>query len=205
MSAKTRALRSAATPKPLRIEVVGSHSVGKSVLVRHIAKTYGLPILDEIARIEIAKMGGGFDKLRTDLDAVTRFQKNVFHAQIRAVQGVKRYVSDRAFDNVAYAAENAACGTAAAMWRSPACRRYVRGIADTVRRCEGAVFFVRPGVALARDGVRAEGDLDTAGVVLIDGMVKLLLELGDVPYIPIQTTNFQERAAIVAGVLRGLL
>lgn len=204
MSAKTRALRSAPS-KPLRIEVVGSHSVGKSVLVRHIAKAYGLPILDEIARIEIAKMGGGFDKLRTDLDAVTRFQKNVFHAQIRAVQGVERYVSDRAFDNVAYAAENAACGTAAAMWRSPACRRYVRGIADTVRRCEGAVFFVRPGVALARDGVRAEGDLDATGVLLIDGMVKLLLELGDVPYVPIRTTNFQERAAIVAGVLRGLL
>ena len=107
------------------------------------------------ARIEIAKMGGdSFDRLRTDLDAVTRFQKNVFHAQIRAVQGVERYVSDRAFDNIAYAAENAACGTAAAMWRSPACRRYVRGIADTVRRCEGAVFFVRPGVALARDGDR---------------------------------------------------
>ena len=39
------------TVKPLRIEVVGSHSVGKSVLVRHIAKAYGLPILDEIARI----------------------------------------------------------------------------------------------------------------------------------------------------------
>lgn len=194
------------TIKPLRIEVVGSHSVGKSVLVRHIAQTYGLPILDEIARIEIAKMGGdGFDKLRTDLAAVTRFQKNVFLAQIRAVQGIKRYVSDRAFDNVAYAAENAACGTAAALWRSPACRRYVRGIADAVRRKEGAVFFVRPGVTPVRDGVRAEGDLDAAGVVLIDGMVKLLLELGDVPYVPIRTTNFQERAAIVAGVLRGLL
>jgi hypothetical protein len=36
-------------------------------------------------------------------------------------------------------------------------------------------------------------------------MVKLLLELGDVPYVPIATTNFQERAAIVEGVLRGLL
>lgn len=191
--------------KPLRIEVVGSHAVGKSALVKHIAAVYGLPVLDEIARIEIAKMGGGFDKLRTDLDAVTRFQKNVFASQLQVGQGVARYVSDRAFDNIAYAAENAACGTAAAMWRSPACRRYVRGIADTVRRCEGAVFFVRPGVPLAHDGVRAEGDLNAAGVLLIDGMVKLLLELGDVPYVPIRTTNFQERAAIVAGVLRGLL
>lgn len=204
MSAKTRALRSAPS-KPLRIEVVGSHATGKSVLVRHIAAAYNLPILDEIARIEIAKMGGGFDKLRTDLDAVTRFQKNVFAAQLRVGQGISRYVSDRAFDNVAYAAENAAHGTAAAMWRSAACRRYVRGIGDAVRRCEGAVFFVRPGVVPVRDGVRAEGDLDVGGVHRIDGAVKLLLELGDVPYVPIQTTNFQERAAIVAGVLRGLL
>ena len=114
--------------KPLRIEVVGSHSVGKSVLVRHIAAAYDLPILDEIARIEIAKMGGdSFDRLRADLGAVTRFQRNVFQAQLRAGAGVPRYVSDRAFDNIAYAAENAAHGTAAAMWRSAACRRYVRG------------------------------------------------------------------------------
>ena len=139
------------------------------------------------------RWGGGFDKLRTDLDAVTRFQKNVFHAQIRAVQGVERYVSDRAFDNVAYAAENAAVAQPL-RWRSPArCRRYVRGIADTVRRCEGAVFRSAWGCTPARDGVRAEGDLDEAGVLLIDGMVKLLLELGDVPYVPIRTTTFQER------------
>lgn len=205
MSAKARALRCATPYKPLRIEVVGSHAVGKSVLVRHIAAVYDLPILDEIARIEIAKMGGGFDKLRTDLDAVTRFQRNVFASQLRVGDGCERYVSDRAFDNIAYAAENAAHGTAAAMWRSAACRRYVRGIADTVRRREGAVFFVRPGVVPVRDGVRAEGDLDVGGICRIDGMVKLLLELGDVPYVPIATTNFQERAAIVDGVLRGLL
>lgn len=204
MSANTRALRGA-KPRPLRIEVVGSHAVGKSVLVRHIAAKYDLPILDEIARIEIAKMGGGFDALRTDLAAVTRFQRNVFASQLRVGQGVDRYVSDRAFDNIAYAAESAEHGTAAAMWRSPACRQYVRRIAETVRSKQGAVFFVRPGVTPRGDGVRAEGDLDVGGVCRIDGMVKLLLELGDVPYVPIATTNFQERAAIVEGVLRGLL
>ena len=58
--------------KPCRIYVVGPHSQGKSTLARHIAATYRLPLFDEIARIEIAKLGSlSFDALRTNLDAVT--------------------------------------------------------------------------------------------------------------------------------------
>lgn len=185
--------------------VVGSHSVGKSSLVHHIAATYSLPILDEIARIEMAKMGGGFDKLRTNLDAVTQFQRNVFAAQTRVGAKLRRYVSDRALDNLAYAAEAAASGTVADLWQSSECQDYVKLLRSSVERGEGAVFFVRPGVKPVADGVRAEGDLDAAAVHRIDFGVKLLLELADVRYVPIATTIFQERASIVDGVLRNIL
>lgn len=196
---------SKAATKPLRVWVVGSHSVGKSSLVHHIADTYSLPVLDEIARIEMAKMGGGFDKLRTDLDAVTRFQRNVFAAQTRIGAGFKRYVSDRAVDNLAYAAESAATGTVSALWSSKECQRYVDLIRSTVVAKQGAVFFVRPGVKPVADGVRAEGDLDFAAIHRIDFGVKLLLELADIRYVPINTTIFQERASIVDGVLRHIV
>jgi len=124
------------------------------------------------------KLGSmNFDALRTNLDAVTQFQRNVFAAQLEVGAGVARFVSDRAFDNLAYAAENAATGTAGKLWRSAGCRRYVRGIAEDVRLGRGAVFFVRPG----------------------------LLDLGEVAAVPIQTTNFQDRCAIVDAVMRRLV
>lgn len=192
--------------KPCKIYILGAHSQGKSTLARHIAATYRLPLFDEIARIEIAKLGSmSFDALRTNLDAVTRFQRNVFAAQLQVGAGVARFVSDRAFDNLAYAAENAAIGTAGKLWRSAGCRRYVGAIADDVRQGHGAVFFVRPGITGVADGTRAESDLDAASIHRIDGMVKLLLDLGDVAAVPIQTTNFQERCAIVDAVMRRLV
>lgn len=197
--------RNQATKKPLRVWVVGSHATGKSVLVRHIATVYDLPVLDEIARIEMAKMGGGFDKLRTDLEAVTRFQRNVFTEQTKVGAGLKRYVSDRAVDNLAYAADSATAGTVAALWSSSECRRYIALLRATIADKQGAVFFVRPGVKPFADGVRAEGDLDAAAVHRIDFGVKLLLELADIRYVPIATTIFQERASIVDGVLRNIL
>lgn len=189
--------------KPCRVWVVGAHNTGKSQLARWISAHYKLPLFDEVARIEVAKMGAKtFDQLRVDLAAVTAFQRNVFETQLKVGVSVDRFVSDRAFDNLAYACENAENSLVADLWESPACRRYVADIAETVDRGEGAVFFVRPGVGLEDDGTRSRSDLNTAAVVRIDGMVKLLLGLGRVKYVPIETTVFQERASMVDAVLR---
>ena len=203
MKAATARRRHRRQPRPCRVWVVGSHNTGKSNLSRWIASTYDLPLFDEIARIEVAKMGSkNFDQLRTDLAATTAFQRNVFEQQLRVGEGVARFVSDRAFDNLAYSASFADVDLVADLWESPACRRYVGDIAATVRDGAGAVFFVRPGVAAENDGTRAAGDLGSDDVARIDGMVKLLLGLGRVRYVPIETTNFQERASIVDAVLR---
>jgi len=188
-----------------KVWICGAQSTGKSTLARWISKTYSLPILDEAASVEVAKLGGNLDELRADLDAVTTFQRRVFAAQLQLGQGLKRYVSDRAFDNVCYAAEHAATGTAASLWKSSECREYVEEIAFAVREKRGVVFFVRPGVRAATNGIRAVSDLDMASLHRVDGAVKLLLELADVHPVPIATTIFQERAAIVDGVLRHII
>lgn len=192
--------------KPCSVWVVGPHSSGKSVLSRWISRRYKLPLFDEVARIEIAKMGSkSFDALRADLDAVTQFQRNVFLTQLQVGQGVPRFVSDRAFDNLAYAAENADPDVVAELWESAECRRYVSAIAAAVDERRGVVFFVRPGVAVEDDGTRAKRDLDAAAIYRIDGMMKILLHLGRVKAVPIETTIFQERASIVDAVLRHII
>lgn len=191
------------TQPPLKVWVCGAQCTGKSKLVAHIAKTYQLPVLDEVARIEIAKMGAtSFDALRTDLDAVTRFQRNVFTQQLQMGVGLDRFVSDRAFDNLAYCAESARFGTVADLWESPECRRYIESIAQAVNNGDGVVFFVRPGVAAEQDGTRARGDLDNGSIDRIDGMIKLLLGLGRVQPVDVRGVLFQERATLVDSVLR---
>ena len=53
--------------------------------------------------------------------------------------------------------------------------------------------------------MRAVGDLHLAGVHAIDGMVQLLLELGDgrgpVPYVPVETACPKMRQRLVEEVL----
>lgn len=62
------------------------------------------------------------------------------------------------------------------------------------------MFFLRPHRELVvADGVRA--GLEWEEVVRIDGMVKLLLEVFDVPYIPVESLSMQERVRLVERVL----
>ena len=63
------------------------------------------------------------------------------------------------------------------------------------------MFFLRPHRELViEDGVRA--GLEWEEVVRIDGMVKLLLEMFGVPYIPVESLAMQERVRMMESVLR---
>ena len=65
----------------------------------------------------------------------------------------------------------------------------------------GLVFFLRPHQELlVDDGVRA--GVEWEEVIRIDGMVKLLLEQFDVPYIPVASLSMQERVRLVERVLQ---
>jgi nicotinamide riboside kinase len=178
----------------MRIYFVGSHATGKTTLCRYVSKRYGMPMISEVARAVLAEMEASFDALRTDMDLVAEYQREVFRRQVQ----VERlhdggFVSDRAFDNIAYAAEHTTI--AADLLSDPTFGEYMRWVA------EGVVFFLRPHAALLKeDGVRA--GVSWESVLRIDGMVKLLLEQHRVSYLPIESVSMQERVRAIEFVLR---
>lgn len=183
----------------MRIYFVGSHATGKTTMTRWVSRRYNVPMITEVARSVLAELETNFENLRTDMDRVGDYQRRVFERQIATERlQEKGFVSDRAFDNLAYAAEHALClGDIMDDTGSEDVRRYMEWVS------EGVVFFVRPHRSLLKeDGVRAGVDWDS--VVRIDGMVKLLLEQYRIRYMPIDTPSMQERVRAVEFVLARL-
>lgn len=182
--------RAGATP---RIYLVGAHATGKTTLARWVRDHYGLPLIAEVARGVLAEMEAQLATLRTDIELVNRYQREVFRRQIEAEQAVgDAFVSDRAFCNLAYAAHHSTI--LADIFRDRRLGEYMAWVR------QGIVFFLRPHRELVvADGVRA--GLEWEEVVRIDGMVKLLLEVFDVPYIPVESLSMQERVRLVERVL----
>ena len=180
----------------MRIYFIGSHATGKTTLCRYVSKRYGLPMITEVARGVLAEMETSFDALRTDVDLVGEYQERVFARQV-AIEKLhgEKFVSDRAFDNLAYAAEHTT--TVAALMGDQRFRDYMTWCA------QGTVFFLRPHPSLLKeDGVRAGVSWDS--VVRIDGMVKLLLEQHRISYLPIESVSMQERVRAIEFVLSRL-
>lgn len=177
----------------MRIYFVGSHATGKTTLCRYVSRRYGLPMISEVARAVLAEMETGLDALRTDMDLVAEYQERVFARQV-AVEKLHagKFVSDRAFDNLAYVAEHTT--NAAEMMNDARFRDYMKWVS------EGVVFFVRPHQSLLKeDGVRAGVSWDS--VLRIDGMVKLMLEQHRISYLPLESVSMQERVRAVEFVL----
>jgi nicotinamide riboside kinase len=178
---------------PLRIYLVGAHATGKTTLARWVRDTYGLPMISEVARGVLAEMEAQLAGIRTNIQLIDRYQAEVFERQIEAEAAQPgSFVSDRAFCNLAYAAHHATIlGDIAGDPR-------LAGYMQSVRA--GLVFFLRPHRELVvEDGVRA--GLAWEEVVRIDGMVKLLLEMFRVPYIPVESLSMQERVRLMERVL----
>ena len=173
--------------------MVGAHSTGKTTLARWVRDEYELPMIAEVARGVLAEMEAQLDALRTDIELVDRYQAMVFERQIEAERKqVGSFVSDRAFCNLAYAAHHSTILSNIA--GDPRLVDYMESVRG------GVVFYLRPHPELVRaDGVRA--GLAWEDVVRIDGMVKLLLEMFGIPYIPIESLGMQERVRLVTRVL----
>src|SRR6185436_9928754 len=132
---------------PMRIYFVGAHATGKTTMTRYVSRKYGLPMITEIARAVLAELETSFDALRTDMDLIAEYQKRVFERQVQMekMQG-SGFVSDRAFDNLAYAAEHTL--SVADMLDHDSYRQYCDWVG------QGIVFFVRPHRDLLKeDGV----------------------------------------------------
>lgn len=179
---------------PMRIYFVGSHATGKTTMTRYVSRRYGLPMITEVARAVLAELETSLDALRTDMELVAEYQKRVFErqTQVERLQG-SGFVSDRAFDNLAYAAEHTLIS--AELFNTDEYRKYVEWVG------QGIVFFVRPHKDLLKeDGVRA--GVTWESVLRIDGMIKLMLEQSRIPYLPIESVAMQERARAVDFVLK---
>jgi hypothetical protein len=151
-------------------------------------------MITEVARAVLAEMEVPLSTLRTDLRLVAEYQRRVFSRQMAVEkEHLQGFVSDRAFDNVAYAAEHTT--VLPELLRMRGFTAYMRWVG------QGLVFFVRPKrELLVADGTREESGWDA--LVRIDGMIKLLLEQFEVPYLPIDTVSMQERVRAVEYVLR---
>src|SRR3954466_16222325 len=92
----------------MRIYFVGSHATGKTTMTRYVSRKWGLPMISEVARAVLAELETSLDALRTDMDLVAEYQQRVFarQMQVERLHGQRGFVSDRAFDNLAYAAEH---------------------------------------------------------------------------------------------------
>jgi predicted ATPase len=177
----------------MRVYFVGSHATGKTTMTRYVSRRYGLPMITEVARAVLAELETSLDALRTDMDLVAEYQKRVFERQVQVERAQSSaFVSDRAFDNLAYAAEHTLI--LPELIHSDEFKKYLEWVA------QGIVFFVRPHRDLLKeDGVRA--GVTWESVLRIDGMIKLMLEQGRIPYLPIESVAMQERARAVDFVL----
>jgi hypothetical protein len=183
----------------MRIYFIGSHATGKTTMTRYVSRKWGLPMITEVARQVLSELESSLESLRTDMDLVAEYQRRVFERQIsverlQANQG-GGFVSDRAFDNLAYAAEHTTI--LGDLIHGEGFHEYMRWVAD------GIVFFVRPHRDLLKeDGVRA--GVTWESVLRIDGMIKWALEQYRVPYLPIECALMQERVRSVEFVLNRL-
>ena len=191
-------------PAPLRIAFVGSASTGKSTLARWAKKHYQLPMINEVARQVLGELETNFTTLHSDLDATTAYQQEVFKRQVQvSLAHAGGYVSDRAHDNLAYAADQA--DNYASIVSDPSLGKYLDHLEDVI------IFFVRPHKSLLKDdGVRAP--IKWRDVLRIDGIIKMILRSLVVPktgkplrYFEIASPILLDRVELVRNVvaLRG--
>src|SRR6185436_16817674 len=146
---------------PMRIYFVGAHATGKTTMTRYVSRKFGLPMITEVARGVLAELETSFDALRTDMELVAEYQRRVFERQVQLEKLQQTgFVSDRAFDNLAYAAEHTLI--LADLMAGDTYRSYTEWVS------QGIVFYLRPQRDLIKDdGVRAGLTWDS--VLRIDG------------------------------------
>lgn len=179
--------------QPLRIYVCGAHSTGKTTLARHIARELGLPLINEVARQVIAEMELSFETLRVDIHRAGEYQREVFRRQIEVEERhTGGFVSDRTFDNLAYAARHSL--SVARILDADAMRYFAR-VRDSL------VFYVRPHrECMSDDGMREQVQWDE--INRIDGIVDFLLAWQQIPAIGIGELNMKDRVRTAMAAVR---
>jgi adenylate kinase family enzyme len=179
----------------MKVYFVGSHATGKSTLCRYVSTRYDLPMITETARTILSETELQIEALRSDIDIVNTYQNRVFDRQLIEESKHRNFVADRSIiDILAYTAQHSII--LPELLQNDNFQDYITNLSSK----KSFVFFVRPSLAtLKNDGVRETVTWD--GIVAIDGMIKLLLELYSIRYFPINTDNMQERVRAVEAIL----
>jgi adenylate kinase family enzyme len=178
----------------MKIYFIGAHSTGKTTLARYVSARYKLPLLSEVARLILAERELSMDSLRVDIDVVNSFQTSIFERQMKEEAGKDSFVSDRSFDNLAYAAQHSRI--LRDVLNKPETSNYIEGL----RGNDSFIFFVRPIKSTMKDdNVRERVEWDELN--RIDGMIKFMLEMWDLRYFVVNTPSMQERIRLVESVL----
>jgi hypothetical protein len=178
----------------MRIYFIGAHSTGKTTMARYVSRQTGLPLLPEVARMVLAERELAMETLRSDLDVVDSFQEEIFRRQMQVEKDIDSFVSDRSFDNLAYAAQHAR--VLHKILNQKGLRQYIDGL----KLPDVTLFYIRPVHATLRnDGIRETIDWDE--LIRIDGAIKFMLEMWGLRYFMISTGSMQERARLVDSVL----
>lgn len=179
----------------MRIYFSGSHSSGKSTLARYVSGKYSLPMITECARAILSEQELLVDALRSDINIVNKYQTDVFKRQLEEEKKHNIFVSDRSLiDCLSYSFQHSGIG--AQLMCDPMLKDYL----EALKEPSSIIFFVRPSKAtLKDDGVRESLTWD--GIIAIDAMVKLLLEMFEIRYFQINTDSMQERIRIIDNII----
>lgn len=164
-------------------------------MARWVSQTYGLPMLTEVARAVLAEKEISLGRLRYDMNAVDEYQKEIYKRQIDIEHSrtEESFVSDRAFDNLAYAAEHSLI--LSKLMEDLQFNKYIEWVS------KGVIFFLRPQKVLMGND-EAREFVTWEGIIRIDAMIKFVLEQYEVPYIPIDTASMQERVRTVQFIMK---
>lgn len=178
----------------MRIYFIGSHSTGKTTLARYVSEKYKIPMITEVARMILSEKELHLDSLRTNLDVVDDYQKEIFYRQVLEENKQSSFVSDRSFDCLAYAAQHSRI--LPELLQSKELTAYL----DILQMPDSFIFFVRPSKAtLKDDGVRESINWD--GIISIDAQIKFMLEMWQLRYYQLPIDNMQERVKSIDSVL----
>lgn len=130
----------------MRVAIVGSHSTGKTTLLRMLAERLDVPVLSEIAREKIAES----ETLPHHMGPEGRgiLQETILREQVLRETALGKFLSDRSvFDAVAYAFD------------TPAYENLFETAAKHFReRPYDRIFFLPIEFPLEGDGVRSEDE-----------------------------------------------
>ncbi len=183
----------------MKVYFSGSHSQGKSTLVKYVSQKYNLPIVNETARTILSEQELQIDSLRCNIDIANKYQKDVFGRQL--IEEVKYidYVSDRSLiDILAYTTHHS--NILPDMLAHPQLPDYLLNL----KKPDVFSFFIRPSKATLRaDGTRESINWD--GVISIDASIKTFFKMWDIRHFQINADNMQERVHLIDAVLSNQL